>query len=151
VLTQKSKYGLKALLRMAREPERAMLASEIAEAEQISKKFLQLILLDLKRRGMVKSRRGKRGGYQLARPPSEIHLGAVMRALEGPLALTPCASETAYHRCDECADELACGIQLVMRQVRDATAAILEGATLDKVNAAVDARVRSARGKRNGP
>lgn len=148
MLTRKSKYGLKALLLMARAPDRAMLASEIAKAERIPKKFLQLILLDLKRRGMVKSRRGKNGGYQLARPPSEIHLGAVMRALEGPLALTPCASETAYHRCDECQDELACGIQLVMRQVRDATAAILEGASLDKVNAAVDARVRSARGKR---
>ena len=101
MLTRKSKYGLKALLRMARDPERAMLASEIADAERIPKKYLQLILLDLKRRGMVKSRRGKNGGYQLARPPSEIHIGAVMRGLEGPLALTPCASETAYHRCDE--------------------------------------------------
>ncbi len=147
MLTRKAKYGLKALLRMAREPDRAMLAAEIGEAEQIPKKFLQLILLDLKRCGLVKSRRGKRGGYQLARPPGEIHLGAALRALQGPLALTPCASQTAYRRCDECADELSCGIQLVMRQVRDATAAILEGTTLDKVNAAVDERVRAARGR----
>ena len=145
MLTKKSKYGLKALLLLARDPGRAMLASEIAAQEQIPKKFLQHILLELKRRGMVKSRRGKGGGYQLAKAPAEIHVGAVLRALDGPLALTPCASETAYQRCEECADELACGIQLVMRQVRDATAHILEAATLDKVNHAVDARVRGAK------
>jgi Rrf2 family protein len=150
VLTRKSKYGLKALLLMAREYDRGpMLASEIAAREQIPAKFLQLILLELKRRGILLSRRGHGGGYQLARRPAAIDFGAVVRALDGPLALTPCVSLTAYQRCDECADEQRCGIRLVMKTVRDSTARILEGASLAKVNRAVD-RVK-ARSRKGGP
>jgi Rrf2 family protein len=145
VLTRKSKYGLKALLLMAREYDRGpILASEIAAREQIPAKFLQSILLDLKRRGIVLSRRGHGGGYHLARRPAAIDFGEVVRALDGPLALTPCVSLTAYQRCDECADEQLCGIRLVMKTVRDSTARILEGATLATVNRAVD-RVNRAR------
>ncbi len=139
MLTRKSKYGLKALLLMAREHGRgAIPASEIAAREQIPEKFLQLILLELTRRGIVLSRRGHGGGYQLARRPAAIDFGEVVRALDGPLALTPCVSLTAYRRCDECADERLCGIRFVMKTVRDSTSRILEGASLAKVNRAVD-------------
>ncbi len=138
MLTRKSKYGLKALLLLAREHGRGpVLASEIADREGIPEKFLQLILLDLRRRGIVRSKRGQGGGYQLARDPAEINFGEVIRILEGPLALTPCVSQTAYQRCDECADERRCGIRLVMKEVRDETARILEGASLQAVNKAV--------------
>jgi Rrf2 family protein len=157
VLTRKSKYGLKALLLLAREHARGpILASEIAARELIPEKFLQLILLELTRRGIVRSRRGPGGGYQLARDPGAIDFGEVVRALDGPLALTPCVSQTAYQRCDECADEQLCGIRLVMKAVRDSTARILEGANLKGVNRAVDranpARARTMRraGKASG-
>jgi Rrf2 family protein len=139
VLTRKSKYGLKALLVLAREFNRGpILASELAKREAIPEKFLQGILLELKRRGMVRSKRGQGGGYQLARDPSAINFGEVIRVLEGPLALTPCVSQTAYHTCDECRDERTCGVRLVMKVVRDETARILEGSTLAVVNDAVD-------------
>ena len=145
MLTRRSKYGLKALLFLAREYARGpILASEVSAREGIPEKFLQGILLDLTRRGLVSSRRGQGGGYRLARDPSTINVGEVIRTLEGPLALTPCVSRTAYQRCDECADERRCGIRLVMKQVRDETARILEGATLSGVNAAVD-RIRRRR------
>jgi Rrf2 family protein len=146
VLTRKSKYGLKALLLLAREYERGpILASELAEREGIPEKFLQAILLDLKRRGLIRSKRGQHGGYQLARDPGAINFGEIIRVLEGPLALTPCVSQTAYQRCDECADERLCGIRLVMKTVRDETARILEGASLASVNAAVGRLARVPR------
>ncbi len=140
MLTRKSKYGLKALLVLAREYDRGpILASDLAEREGIPEKFLQGILLELKRRGIVRSKRGLGGGYQLARDPAGVNFGEVIRVLEGPLALTPCVSQTAYHRCDECLDERTCGVRLVMKVVRDETARILEGSTLAVVNKAVDA------------
>jgi Rrf2 family protein len=143
VLTRKSKYGLKALLFLARHCDRGpVLASEVAANEGIPEKFLQGILLELRRRGIVRSRRGLGGGYQLARDPATIDFGEVLRALDGPLALTPCVSQTAYQRCDECADEQSCGIRLVMKDVRDETARILEGSNLSGVNRAVDAGKR---------
>jgi Rrf2 family protein len=139
VLTRKSKYGLKALLVLAREYERGpVLAAEISRREGIPEKFLQGILLELRRRNVVRSRRGQGGGYQLARDPASINFGEVLRVLDGPLALTPCVSQTAYQSCDECADESRCGIRLVMKDVRDQTARILEGASLAGVNDAVD-------------
>lgn len=140
MLTRKSKYGLKALLVLARAYRRGpVLASELAEREGIPEKFLQGILLELKRRGIVRSKRGQGGGYQLARDPANVNFGEVIRVLEGPLALTPCVSETAYHRCEECPDEWTCGVRLVMKVVRDETARILEGASLDRVNDALKA------------
>lgn len=149
MLTRKSKYGLKALLLLARERRRGpILASEIAGREQIPAKFLQLILLELTRRGVVRSRRGHGGGYQLARDPAAIDFGEIIRILDGPLALTPCVSQTAYQRCDECADEQLCGIRLVLKTVRDSTARILEGASLARVNRAVDRAGRAEGGGR---
>jgi Rrf2 family protein len=131
VLSKRSKYGLKAVLFLAAHAGRGPVAiSEVAAAEQIPHKFLEAILLDLKRQGLLHSRKGQRGGYLLARQPAEITVGQVIRSLDGPLALVPCVSQTAYARCEECVDEATCGVRLAMKQVRDATAAILDETSL---------------------
>jgi Rrf2 family protein len=115
-----------------------MLVSDIAEREQAPRKFLELILLDLKRHGLVYSQRGKHGGYALAKPASQITVGEVIRILDGPLAPLPCASLTGYRRCSDCDDEGSCPVRLVMRQVRDAMASIVDNTTI--ADAAASAR-----------
>jgi len=126
---------LKAILMLAREAGAGpVLVSALAERDAIPKKFLEAILLDLKRHGLVHSKKGKGGGYFLRRGPDEITVGAVIRALEGPLALVPCVSQTAYTRCVECLDEQTCAVRLVMQEVRDATARILDNTTLTDMN-----------------
>jgi Rrf2 family protein len=144
VLSRRSKYGLKALLALAQEAGRGpVLVSDLAERDAIPKKFLEAILLDLNRQGLVQSKKGKGGGYFLRRPPEKITFGQVIRALEGPLALVPCVSQTAYARCTECIDEPTCGVRLAMQQVRDATAEILDNTTLADINRRVRRRRRS--------
>jgi Rrf2 family protein len=134
VLSNKAKYGIKALLVMAEEHERGpVLIADLAERAAIPKKFLESILLTLKNQGLLRSKKGKGGGYSLARSPETIALGDVIRILDGPLALVPCASLTAYRKCDDCADEMRCGIRLVMKEVRDSTARILDSTTLSEV------------------
>lgn len=108
-----------------------MLISQIAESERIPQKFLEQILLELKNNGILQSKKGKGGGYFLGRPPGEIIIGKVMRIFDGPLAPVSCASQTAYHKCEECADEATCGIRAVMKDVRDAIASILDKTTLE--------------------
>ena len=131
MLSKKSKYALKALTILAKEyGQGPVLISDIAQREDISRKFLEIILLELKNAGMLQSRKGKGGGYSLGRPPRQISLGHVIRVLDGPLAPLPCVSKTAYVRCRECRDERTCGIRMVMKQVRDATAQILDSTTL---------------------
>jgi Rrf2 family protein len=103
---------------------------ELAQDGHIPPKFLEAILLDLKRHGFLTSRRGKAGGYALAQPAESIVIGNLIRALDGPLAPIPCASLTAYQPCADCADPATCEIRHLMRQVRDATATILDGTTL---------------------
>ena len=106
MLSRKSKYGLKALLILAQEAGRGpVLISELAGREAIPKKFLEAILLELKRHGVVQSRKGKGGGYFLRRRPAEITFGEVIRVLDGPLAAVPCVSQMAYMKCTECVDE----------------------------------------------
>jgi Rrf2 family protein len=145
LLSRKSKYGLKALLLLADETGKGpVLISDLAERDALPKKFLEAILLDLKRHGLVESRKGKGGGYYLRRRPEDITVGEVIRVLEGPLALVPCVSQTAYTRCVECIDEPTCGVRLAMQQVRDATAQILDGTTLADINKRVRRR-RSTR------
>jgi Rrf2 family protein len=142
MLSKKSKYGLKAMLVLAQEAGRGpVLVSELADREGLPKKFLEAILLELKRHGLLQSRKGRGGGYFLGRAPSEVTLGQVIRVLDGPLALIPCVSQTAYAKCEECVDEQTCGIRLAMKDVRDATARILDHTTLAGINAQV-ARVR---------
>lgn len=138
MLSKKSKYGLKALLVLGREAGRGpVLVSDIADREAIPRKFLEAILLELKRHGIVESKKGKGGGYFLRRPPAEIAFGEVIRVLEGPLAAVSCVSQTAYMKCVECIDEETCGVRLAMKQVRDATARILDHKTLADVNTQV--------------
>jgi Rrf2 family protein len=145
VLSNRSKYGLKALLVLAGEKSRGpMLIADLAEREDMPKKFLEAILLELKRRGLVESKKGKGGGYFLRRRPDEITFGDVIRALDGPLAAVSCVSQTAYMPCDECPDEKTCGVRLAMKKVRDATADILDHTTLADVSAQVARKRRSS-------
>ncbi len=139
MISKKTKYGLRAVLLLAREYGRGpLLISEVAEREGIPKKFLELILLELKNKGILQSKKGKGGGYSLGKAPENVTFGQVVRALEGPLAPVPCVSQTAYMKCEECRDELTCGIRIVMKQVRDATANIVDGTTLAQVLRQVD-------------
>jgi len=131
MLSHRAKYALRALLLLAQEPpEQPLLIADIAKRQKLPKKFLELILLDLKRGGFVRSMRGRHGGYLLARPADTIFLGQIIRLVDGPLAAIPCASLTAYRRCADCQDEASCSIRRVFRQVRDATAAILDRTSL---------------------
>ena len=127
MLSQKARYALRALSSLAGlEPGARVQIAEIAAAARIPRKFLEQILLDLKKRGMVHSTRGKLGGYSLGRPASGIQIAEVIRAIDGPLALSPCASRMAYRKCDDCADASTCALRKVLLEVRNATAAILE-------------------------
>ncbi len=131
MLQKKSKYAIRALLALARRPEQEpVLIADLATQERIPKKFLEFILLVLRNKGILQSKRGRGGGYFLGRKPEAISLGEVIRALDGPLAPVPCVSHTAYRKCDECEDELTCGIRSVMNDVRDATAAIFDRESL---------------------
>ncbi len=110
-----------------------MLISELASAGRMPQKFLEAILLELKNHGILQSKKGKGGGYLLGKKPEEIMLGSVIRLMEGPLALLPCVSQTAYRKCGECEDEETCGIRILFKEVRDATSAILDGTSVAKV------------------
>ena len=127
MLSSKAKYALRAMLALAKAPRGELVTiSAIAAEACIPKKFLELILLDLKHHGLIHSRRGRQGGYSLSRAPNAISLGEIVRNIEGPLAAVPCVSKTAYRRCEDCVDEKTCEIRLVMARVREATAAILD-------------------------
>ena len=148
MLSRKSKYGLKAMLELARQPDRRpMLVADLAERHRMPKKFLEAILLELKRHGLLQSKKGRGGGYALGRSPNDITVGQIIRVLEGPLALIPCVSQTAYIRCEECVDEDTCGIRIAMKEVRDATAGILDHTTLAALNTRVARAPRRHRGR----
>lgn len=140
MLSQKARYALRALLHLARH-KRPVSVSVISEAEGIPKKFLELILLGLKGRGIVSSLRGKQGGYRLARAPAEVSFAEIIRAVDGPIALVPCASRTAFRRCEDCPDPSTCEIREAMIAVRDASARILEARSL------AEAKPRKSKGK----
>jgi Rrf2 family protein len=131
MLSQKAKYALKAMFLLASKPEGELtLIAEIAEREQAPKKFLELILLDLKRHGLVYSQRGRNGGYALAKAADRITVGQIIRIMDGPLAPLPCASLTGYRRCDDCGDETTCAVRHIMRKVREGIAAVVDTTTL---------------------
>jgi Rrf2 family protein len=133
-LSQKTKYAIRALqVLAARYGNGKLLISELAGQEELPRKFLELILLELKNNGILESKRGKGGGYSLRCDPRTVTLGQIIRIFEGPLAPVPCVSETAFRKCDECEDIATCGTRLVMREVRDATARILDHTTLADV------------------
>ncbi len=132
MLTQRSRYGLRAMLLLAREPRDGppVPMSRIAHEAQVPRKFLEIILTELKGANLVTSTRGKQGGFHLARPAHLISFGDIIRTIEGPLALVPCVSRTAYKKCKDCKSEEVCEIRKAMMIVRDDTARILDGTSL---------------------
>jgi len=131
MLSKKTKYGLKALTYMAKKESKSpVLISEIAEQENISKKFLEIILLQLKNSGFLGSKKGKGGGYYLIRDPEKITVASLIRVLEGPIAMLPCVSLNFYEKCDDCKNEEACSLSRLMIEVRDSTLKVLENKTL---------------------
>lgn len=130
----KTQYALKALAMLARtEPGKPLLIAEMAERERLPKKFLELILRELRQHGILDSRKGRGGGYLLRRNPEEITLAQILRILDGPIAPVPCLSQTAYRRCDGCVDERTCGLRVVLRELYEANLRILERTTLADV------------------
>ncbi|HEY8947526.1 MAG TPA: Rrf2 family transcriptional regulator [Rhizomicrobium sp.] len=143
MLSQKGRYALHALIVLAEhDGEEPMMIADIAEEAGVPRKFLEQILLELRKRGILRSLRGRSGGYLLAKPPNEISFADIIRVTDGPLALAPCVSVTAYHRCEDCEDEKTCAIRKVLLAARDATAEILESRTLAS---AVGSRRRATR------
>jgi Rrf2 family protein len=125
MLSNKAKYGLKALMHLAG-AQGVSLAADIAADNNIPRKFLDAILLELTKAGILSSKKGKGGGYMLARPADSVTAGQIIRILDGPLAPIACASRTAYRPCPDCADVDACAIREVMLDVRDAMSLILD-------------------------
>lgn len=157
MLTSKAKYALRAMIDLAAQtgdgPRRPFFIADVAERQDIPRRFLENILLELRKHGLVVSHRGKMGGYALAKAPDLITFADVIRAIDGPVALTPCTSRTAYQRCEDCRDEATCALRKTLVKVRDASAAILESTTIAEAarNAAATAGAeRSQRRTRVG-
>jgi len=136
MISNKTKYALKAVLMLtgkyaSKEP---VLIAEIAEKEAIPKKFLESILLELKNKGLLQSKKGKGGGYLLARSPNQISFGEVIAIFENPFGALPCLDEKTNRRCDECQKGSACGIQMVMQEVYRTTSSILNVTSLQDVH-----------------
>jgi Rrf2 family protein len=132
MISQKAKYALRALVVLCRAQEGGtpQMISEIARSQAIPKKFLEQILLELKRHGVVVSRRGRLGGYVLLRSPDNVTFGEILRLIDGPIAPLPCLSKIAYRRCADCADEGTCEIRHVFARVAEATREVLDRTTL---------------------
>jgi Rrf2 family protein len=136
VISQKAKYALRALVALARQGN-SMMIGEIASRERIPRKFLEQILLELKRHGIVMSRRGKLGGYDLLMPADQITYGQVLRIIDGPIAPLPCLSRIAYRRCADCRTEDECEIRRVFARVATSAREVLDRTTIaDSLNAA---------------
>jgi len=131
MLSKKTKYGLKALTFIARRSDnKPVQIATIAKSENISQKFLESILLTLRKSGFLASKKGKGGGYYLLKDPKEINMSAVMRILEGPIAMVPCVSLNFYENCDDCPDEKACAVHHLMAEVRDSALKIFNNKSL---------------------
>jgi Rrf2 family protein len=136
MLTKKGKYGLKAMVHLAGRPAgEATLVGDIAATNGIPKKFLDTILGELRNAGFVFSKKGKGGGYTLARGADEIKVGDVIRVLDGPLAPIACASKNSYRRCDDCIDEDHCCVRFIMIEARNAIATVLDNRTIADMRA----------------
>ena len=151
MLTSKAKYALRAMTDLAVQgqsaPRPPVFIADIAERQQIPRRFLENILLELRKHGLVVSQRGKLGGYALARAPEMISFADIIRAIDGPLAWTPCTSRTAYRRCEDCRPEEDCTLRRAMLKARDASAAVLETMTLAAAAREPEARREPARGR----
>jgi Rrf2 family protein len=130
MLSMKTQYAFKALMYLAENQRNGpILIAEIADKKNIPLKFLENILLELRKNGILESKKGKGGGYFFNQPPADVRLAKIMRLLDGPIALLPCVSLNFYQKCSNC-DEVNCGLSRVMKQVRDATLQILENKTV---------------------
>lgn len=130
MLSKKSQYAFKALMYLAQNTDKGpVLIAEIARKKKIPLKFLENILLELKKAGVLESKKGKGGGYYFAVPPSQVPMAKIMRLLDGPIALLPCVSLNFYERCKNC-DEKSCGLHDMMVNVRDATLKVVEKRTV---------------------
>jgi len=129
VLSQRGRYALKAMINLAR-ADASRQVSAISLEESIPRKFLEAIMSELRRAGLVESARGKTGGYRLARPADLITFGEIIRLTDGPLALAPCVSRNFYRRCDDCTDEATCTLRRVLARVRNEASEILDRTTL---------------------
>ena len=131
MISQKAKYALRALVALSKAPpDVPLMISEISRDKAIPKKFLEQILLELKRHGIVMSRRGRLGGYVLLKSAEEVTFGEVLRLIDGPIAPLPCLSKIAYRRCADCSDEGTCEIRHVFQRVALATRDVLDHTTL---------------------
>ncbi|MGO9547705.1 MAG: RrF2 family transcriptional regulator [Rhodomicrobium sp.] len=136
MLTNKGKYGLKAMVHLAGlDAAEIAQVAHIAEANGIPKKFLDQIFADLRKAGFVHSKKGKAGGYALAKPAHSISVGQIIRVLDGPLAPIQCSSVTAYRRCDDCGDEKCCAVRRIMVEARNALSAVLDSRSLAEMRA----------------
>jgi Rrf2 family protein len=141
MLSQKARYGLRALVELARADGVQLTSGELALRADAPRKFLEAILLELARNRVVVSRRGKFGGYTLARPAPDITFAEIIRIIDGPLALAPCVSRTAFRKCDDCPDLATCSLREALLRARDATADVLEGYSLADAAAGEGAEV----------
>lgn len=142
MITNKTKYALKALYRLAlARPGEPMLIVDIAELEQIPKKFLEIILVELKQHGILESRKGRGGGYLLAKPADEISVADILRITDGPLAPVPCLSRTSRESCTTCRDEATCPIRLGFQEAYGAYVTQLERTTLRDLAERVDSQL----------
>ena len=131
MLSKKTKYGIKALTFLGRQEDNTPVAiASISKSENISLKFLESILLTLRKNGILGSKKGKGGGYYLLKSPSDIPMTAIMRILEGPISMVPCVSLNFYEKCADCPDESACAVHNLMIQVRDNTLDIFRNTSL---------------------
>ena len=136
MLSKKTKYGLKALAYLARQEDNTPVQiAVISKSENISQKFLESILLTLRKTGILGSKKGKGGGYYLIKDAADVPMTDVIRVLEGPIAMLPCVSLNFYEKCDDCPDENACSVNRLMVQVRDCTLEIFKNTSLaDLIN-----------------
>ena len=134
MLSKKAKYAINALVYLAQQPlDQHIQISTIAEHENISRKFLETILLDLRNAGIVNSKKGKAGGYHMLQAPENVNMADVMRIFDGPIALLPCVAHKYYQKCNECKDEANCGIRDIFADVRRETVRMLKEATLAEI------------------
>jgi len=138
MLSKKAQYAFQALtFLMEKKDEGPILISSIAAEKDISLKFLEQILLEMKKGEILASKKGKGGGYYLNQEPSDIPLAKVIRLIDGPIAMLPCVSLNYYEKCGNC-DETVCGINRVMKEVRDATLKVLENKSLEDIAKTTD-------------
>jgi Rrf2 family protein len=148
MLSKKCKYAIHALVHMAKEPGQKFLIRDISQQCRIPKKFLETILLELKRAGTLGSKQGKMGGYFLRRKPEEVNLAEVVRLFDGAIAALPCATYKYYERCAECDDEATCSIRHAFLEIRNATVDMLKRNTLQDLVLQEGKLLRKRRGQK---